>query len=90
MVGYRNEVAFDGGEHTPLEILKFETVDLGNAWLLEQIPVRFSSKLQDDIHEFVIYMPVLTNLLVKGLLFFCQYRLKRIILNLTSYYLNID
>lgn len=44
MVGYRNEVAFDGGEHTPLEILKFETVDLGNAWLLEQIPVRFFIK----------------------------------------------
>lgn len=41
MVGYRNGVAFDGGEHTPLEILKFETVDLGNAWLLEQIPVLF-------------------------------------------------
>lgn len=59
MVGYRNEVAFDGGEHTPLEILKFETVDLGNAWLLEQIPVRFSSKLQDDIHEFVIKVDLL-------------------------------
>ena len=53
MIGYRNEEAFDGGEHTPLEILKFETVNLGNAWLLDQIAYCFSPKLQDDVYEFI-------------------------------------
>lgn len=54
LIQYRNENYHGAKEQTPLEILKYETINLGNAWmLLTSIPVEFSKSLTKRIIEFV-------------------------------------
>lgn len=54
LIQYRNENYHGAKEHTPLEILKYETINLENAWmLLTSTPVEFPKSLTKRILEFV-------------------------------------
>lgn len=49
MILYRSDKVYGNGGHTPAEILAYETINLGNVWILEDLRLEYNDFLTHEV-----------------------------------------